>query len=189
MTDGPTLQSDRLIMRRWRDEDLDPFAALNADPAVMEHIQKVLTREESAGFIDRIEAEFEECGWGLWAVEVKDGAPFIGFVGLHRVPFQVKSSTAIEVGWRLAHEHWGHGYTTEAAERAVRFGYDEAGLLEVLSFTNPANVRSWKVMERIGMVRDPSSDFEHPNVPVGHHLRDHIVYRFPEQPDGQRRPN
>ena len=189
MTDGPTLHTDRLIMRRWRDEDLDAFAALNADPVVMENFQKVLTREESAEFIDRNEAEFEECGWGLWAVEVKDGAPFIGFVGLHRVPYRVTSTTDVEVGWRLAQEHWGHGYATEAAERAVRFGYVEAGLPEILSFTNPANARSWKVMERIGMVRDPSSDFLHPNVPVGHWLREHIVYRFPERPDGQRRPN
>jgi RimJ/RimL family protein N-acetyltransferase len=181
MTAGPELQTERLIMRRWRSEDLVPFAALNADPVVMEHFQKLLTRQESDEFASRIEAEFEECGWGLWAIEVRDVAPFIGFVGLHRVLFDAPFSPTVEVGWRLAKEHWGFGFATEAATRAVLYGDDEAGLDEIVSFTNPGNVRSWKTMERIGMVRDPSSDFEHPHVPVGHRLRRHIFYRFPAQ--------
>jgi RimJ/RimL family protein N-acetyltransferase len=183
MAAGPELQTERLIMRRWRAEDLAPFAALNADPVVMEQFQGTLTQEESDGFAARIEAEFEECGWGLWAIEVKDGAPFIGFVGLHRALFEAPFSPTVEVGWRLAREHWGFGYATEAARRAVQYGYEEAGLDEIVSFTNPDNVRSWRTMERLGMVRDPSSDFEHLNVPVGHRLRQHIFYRFP--PDGR----
>ncbi|MFM8971606.1 MAG: GNAT family N-acetyltransferase [Actinomycetota bacterium] len=188
MPGGPTLHTDRLVMRRWRPDDLEPFAALNADPAVMEHFQRLMTPEDTVAFVGRIESEFEERGWGLWAVEVEGGPPFIGYVGLHAVPYETPFTPAVEVGWRLAREHWGHGYATEAAVRAVRFGYEDAALPEVLSFTNPANERSWRVMERIGMVRDPGGDFEHPNVPEGHRLRPHVLYRFPVRSDGTRRP-
>ena len=179
MSDGPTLRTERLILRRWRTEDLAPFAALNADPVVMEHYERVLTRDESDASVSLLEAEFEDCGFGLWAVEVPGRAPFIGYVGLHRVPFEASFTPAVEVGWRLAQEHWGHGFATEAADAALRYGLHEGGLDEIVSFTTPGNVRSWKVMERLGMVRDRSSDFEHPNVPVGHRLRRHILYRFP----------
>jgi RimJ/RimL family protein N-acetyltransferase len=178
MSEGPRLRSDRLILRRWRSEDRSAFAAMNADPVVMEHFQRTLTAEESDAFVDRIEAELEQCGWGLWAVEVAGGPAFVGFVGLHRVSFDAPFTPAVEVGWRLASEHWGHGYATEAADVAVRHGYG-AGLEEVISFTTQDNVRSRMVMDRLGMVRDPSSDFEHPHVPVGHRLRHHLVYRFP----------
>jgi len=175
---GPTLRTQRLVLRRWRAEDLAPFAELNADPDVMAHMQKTMSREESDAFVARIEEEFDDCGFGLWAVEVPNHSPFIGFVGLHRVPFDAPFTPAVEVGWRLAREHWGYGFVTEAARSAVRFGLEEVGLDEIVSFTNPDNVRSWKVMERLGMIRDPSSDFEHPNVPTGHWLRPHIFYRF-----------
>ena len=179
VVDGPTLRTERLVLRRWHVEDLDPFAALNADPVVMEHFQSVLSREESDAFASRIEAEFEDCGFGLWAVEVSGGSPFIGFVGLHRVPFEAPFTPAVEIGWRIARGHWGHGYATEAATEAVRYGLEQVGLDEIVSFTTPDNVRSWKVMERLGMIRDPTSDFEHPNVPIGHRLRSHVLYRFP----------
>jgi len=179
VSDGPTLRTERLILRRWRTEDLAPFAALNADPVVMEHYERVLTRDESDASVSLLEAEFEDCGFGLWAVEVPGRAPFIGYVGLHRVPFEASFTPAVEVGWRLAQEHWGHGFATEAADAALRYGLHEGGLDEIVSFTTPGNVRSWKVMERLGMVRDRSADFEHPNVPVGHRLRLHILYRFP----------
>jgi len=152
---------------------------LNADPDVMAHMQKTMSREESDAFVARIEEEFDDCGFGLWAVEVPNHSPFIGFVGLHRVPFDAPFTPAVEVGWRLTREHWGYGFVTEAARSAVRYGLEEVGLDEIVSFTNPDNVRSWKVMERLGMIRDPSSDFEHPNVPTGHWLRPHIFYRFP----------
>jgi RimJ/RimL family protein N-acetyltransferase len=174
---GPTLTTDRLVLRRWREDDREPFAALNADPAVMEHFLHPLTREESDSFVDRIEAEFDACGYGLWAVEVPGHAPFIGFVGLHRVPFDAPFTPAVEVGWRLAHDHWGQGFAAEAADEAVRFGFEVAGLDNIVSFTTLANTRSWHVMERIGMVRD--ADFDHPNVPEGHPLRPHILYRYP----------
>ncbi|HEX5588010.1 MAG TPA: GNAT family N-acetyltransferase [Acidimicrobiia bacterium] len=179
MSDGPTLRTERLLLRRWRAEDLAPFAALNADPVVMEHYEKVLTRDESDTSVSGIESEFDACGFGLWAVEVPGRAPFIGYVGLHTVPFEASFTPAVEVGWRLAREHWGHGFATEAAGAAMRYGLDEGGLDEIVSFTTPGNVRSWKVMERLGMVRDPSADFEHPNVPIGHRLRPHILYRLP----------
>jgi RimJ/RimL family protein N-acetyltransferase len=182
VSDGPTLHTDRLVLRRWRDDDLSLFAALNADPVVMEHMQTTLTRAESDAFAARIEAEFEECGYGLWAVEVRGGASFIGYVGLHRVPFDAPFTPAVEVGWRLAKKFWGHGYATEAARAAVRYGYEQAGLAAIVSFTSPANERSWRVMERLGMVRDPGSDFDHPNVPTGHRLRAHVFYRFPTVP-------
>ncbi len=176
---SPMLQTERLVLRRWRADDLAPFAALNADPVVMEHFQQPLTRAESDAFVERIEAEFDDCGFGLWAVEVRGEAPFIGYVGLHRVPFEAPFTPAVEVGWRLAREHWGNGYAAESARVAVRYGFDEAGLDEIVSFTSLGNERSWRVMERIGMVRDPNGDFDHPNVPVGHRLRRHVLYRIP----------
>ena len=176
---GPTLRTQRLVLRRWCAEDLAPFAELNADPDVMAHMQKTMSRNESDAFMARIEAEFDDCGFGLWAVEVPNHSPFIGFVGLHRVPFDAPFTPAVEIGWRLAREHWGYGFVTEAARSAVRYGLDTVGLDEIVSFTNPDNIRSWKVMERLGMIRDPASDFEHPNVPIGHWLRPHIFYRFP----------
>ena len=123
------------------------------------------------------------CGFGLWAVEVSGGSPFIGFVGLHRVPFEAPFTPAVEIGWRIARGHWGHGYATQAATEAVRYGLEQVGLDEIVSFTTPDNVRSWKVMERLGMIRDPTSDFEHPNVPIGHRLRSHVLYRFPWSPE------
>ena len=166
------------MLRRWRADDRAPFAALNADPRVMEHLLAPLTPEESDAFVDRIEAEFDELGYGLWAVEVVGGAAFTGYVGLHRVPFDAPFTPAVEVGWRLAHEHWGNGYASEAARVAIAFGFGEAGLAEIVSFTSPDNERSWRVMERIGMTRDPGDDFDHPNVPVGHRLRRSVLYRI-----------
>ncbi len=181
---GPTLRTERLLLRRWRDTDRAPFAALNADPAVMEHLPAPLSREESDAFVDRIEAEFEAVGYGLWAVEVVESGRFIGYVGLHRVPFAshfsptASGTPAVEVGWRLAQEHWGHGDATEAARAAVGHGLHVVGLEEIVSFTSPDNERSWRVMERLGMTRDPRDDFDHPNVPDGHRLRRHVLYRI-----------
>jgi RimJ/RimL family protein N-acetyltransferase len=157
------IRTDRLVLRRWRASDRDAFAAMNADPAVMEHMQGLLSRERSDAFIDRIEAHWEASGWSLWAVEVPGVAPFVGYVGLWPADY-VTGAPMVEVGWRLAREHWGHGYVTEAAREALRFGFDDVGLEEIVSFTVPQNVRSWRVMERIGLVRQPSRDFDHANV-------------------------
>ncbi len=171
------IRTQRLLLRRWREADRDPFAAMNADPAVMEHMQGLMTRERSDAFIDRIEARWDTSGWGLWAVEVPRIAPFIGYVGLWPADY-VTGDPMVEVGWRLAHEHWGHGYVTEAAREALRFGFEDAGLDEIVSFTVPQNGRSWRVMERIGLIREPSRDFDHPNVDAAAYpqLVRHVFY-------------
>ena len=172
------IRTDRLLLRRWRESDREPFASMNADPAVMQHMQGVLPRERSDAFLDRIEAHWDEHGWGLWAVEVPEDVPFVGYVGLW--PAEYISDGMVEVGWRLAREHWGHGYATEAAREALRFGFSDVGLTEIVSFTVPQNVRSRRVMERIGLVRDPARDFDHPNVdPVAYpQLVSHVLYRL-----------
>lgn len=143
----------------------------------MEHFPYRLTREQSDAFVARIERSFEERGHGLWAVEVVGGAPFIGFVGLAYHDFPAHFTPAVEVGWRLARGHWGRGYATEAARASLRFGFDELGLDEIVSMTYRGNLRSIAVMERIGMTRDPADDFEHPNLPPGHRVRPHVLYR------------
>jgi len=162
----------RVVLRQWRDDDRGPFAALNADPVVMEHFPSTMTREESDSLVDRAGELIDERGWGLWAVEVPGVAPFVGFVGLNRPHFM---PDAVEVGWRLLPEHWGHGYATEAARESLRYGFEELELDEIVSFTVPANVRSRAVMERIGMTHEPSRDFDHPNVPEGP-LKRHVFY-------------
>ena len=173
------IRTERLVLRRWTDQDRQPFAKLNADPAVMEHMQGTMTRERSDAFIDRIESWWADHGWGLWAVEVADAAPFIGYVGLWPADY-VANRPMVEVGWRLAREHWSHGYATEAAREALRFGFEEVDLGEIVSFTVPQNERSRRVMERIGLVRDPAGDFDHPRVdPVAYpHLVPHVFYRL-----------
>ena len=173
------VRTERLLLRRWRTEDRAPFAAMNADPAVREHFQGVASREESDAFVDRIEAHWDEHGFGLWAVEVPSVAPFIGYVGLWPADY-LPRGPAIEVGWRLAHEHWGHGYATEAAREALRFGFEELALDEIVSFTVPQNIRSRRVMERIGLVRDFAGDFDNPRVDaVAYpHLVPHVFYRL-----------
>jgi RimJ/RimL family protein N-acetyltransferase len=172
------LKTPRLILRRWRDSDREPFAALNADPEVMEHFPATLSREESDAAVQRFEEHFSRKGFGLWAVEVVGGAPLIGFTGLVTVPFYAPFTPAVEVGWRLAREHWGHGYATEAATGALRFGFEEASLREIVSFTTPGNVRSQRVMQKLGMHRDPGDDFDNPRIPDGHPLRRHVLYRL-----------
>ena len=127
--------------------------------------------------VDRIEAGFAADGFGLWAVEVAGGPPFIGFVGLAVPRFEAHFTPAVEVGWRLAREHWGRGYATEAARAALDYGFGTVGLEEVVSLTVPANTRSIAVMERLGMTRDPADDFDHPRLPEGHRLRRHVLYR------------
>jgi RimJ/RimL family protein N-acetyltransferase len=178
MNDSPSLATERLILRRWRDDDREPFAALNADPVVMEHFVAPLSREQSDDFVDRIEAHFDEHGWGLWAVEVAATGAFTGYVGLWRASFPAPFTPAVEVGWRLAHEHWGHGYAPEAAQAAVEDGFARFGFDEIVSFTAVGNVRSRRVMQKIGMQTNPAEDFDHPNMPEGHPVRPHVLYRL-----------
>lgn len=174
----PTLTTDRLLLRSWRDSDLEPFAALNADPEVMEFMRWPLTRADSDAWVGRINASWTANGYGLWAVEVVGGSEFVGFVGLADALFDAPFTPAIEVGWRLARSAWGNGYATEGARAALSYGFRDAGLPEILTFTASANVRSRAVMERLGMVRDPDGDFDHPAVPEGHRVRPHVLYRL-----------
>jgi RimJ/RimL family protein N-acetyltransferase len=175
---GPTLETERLLLRRWRPEDREPFAAMNADPDVMRHFLRPLTREESDAMVGRIEARFDEKGYGLWAVERKGDAAFLGFIGLSWQTFEAPFTPCAEVGWRLARHAWGHGYATEGARECLRFGFEEVGLDEIFSFTSAGNADSRHVMEKIGLHRDPADDFEYPNMPPGHPLRPHVLYRL-----------
>jgi RimJ/RimL family protein N-acetyltransferase len=174
-----SLRTDRLVLRRWRDADREPFAALNADPVVMERLTTTLTRSASDAMIDSIEADFDERGFGLWAVEVTDGPSCIGFVGLNVPGFEAEFTPCVEVGWRLARDAWGHGYATEAARAAIADGFTRVGLDEIVSFTTPGHTRSRAVMERLGMTHDPADDFGHPRLPEDHRLHRHVLYRLP----------
>ena len=150
-----------------------PFAELNADPETMRYFPAMQSREESDAFVDRSIELIGERGWGLWAVEVVGGAPFVGFVGLNRPGFGMN---CIEIGWRLHRDHWGNGYATEAACESLRYGFEELGLDEIVSFTSVPNTPSQRVMERIGMTPDPSRDFDHPSIRDGHPLQRHVLY-------------
>ena len=172
------IETPRLRLRHWRDEDLAPFAALNADPRVMRHYPARLDRSESDAQAGRIRAYMAEQGIGLWAVSVRGGAGFIGFVGLSRPRFETRFTPCVEVGWRLAHEHWGCGYATEAARAALAHGFGPLGLDEVVAMAVPANRRSLAVMRRLGMTRSPADDFLHPSLPDGHPLQPHVLHRL-----------
>lgn len=176
-----TLATPRLRLRLWRVEDLAPFAAINANPIVMQHFLKPLDREQSDAMVARIRDSFASRGFGFWAVEAPGVAAFIGMVGLAVPSFQAPFTPCVEIGWRLAPEYWGSGYATEAARAALDFGFDQLAVTEILAFTVPANQRSRAVMERLGMTRSPADDFDHPAIPEDHPLRPHILYRASSQ--------
>jgi RimJ/RimL family protein N-acetyltransferase len=173
-----TLSGGRIRLRRWRDEDRQAFAAMNSDARVMEFFQSRLTRIESDAMVDRIQEHFNKHDFGLWAIEVPGVAAFVGFAGLAIARFSAHFTPCVEVGWRLAFEHWGRGYATEAARLALGYGFGTLALSEVISFTSATNHRSRAVMERLGMRRDPADDFDHPVLPEGHPLRRHVLYRL-----------
>lgn len=175
---GPELRTERLLLRRWLPSDLEPYAALNADPEVMEHFPSTSSRAQCEADIETFEARFDRLGYGLWAVELPGDAPCIGFIGLNPATFDAPFTPAVEVGWRIARAYWGSGYATEGALAALQFGFDTVGLDEIVSFTTPGNVRSWHVMGKIGMTRDPADDFDHPRVAEGDPLRRHVLYRI-----------
>ena len=172
------LTTGRLKLRQWRDADLAPFAALNADPEVMRYFPSTLAQEQSDEFAGYVYETIEHQGWGLWAVEVTDGPPFIGFVGLNRVSFEEHFTPGVEVGWRLNRPFWGNGYATEAAVAAVTFGLEQLHLEEIVSFTSTLNEPSIRVMRRLGMRHDAAGDFDHPRVAEGSPLRRHVLYRL-----------
>lgn len=170
------LETSRLRLRPWRDEDFAPFAALNADPQVMAHFPATLDRVESDVLAARCQSLIEAQGWGFWATEIKASGDFIGFVGLHRPIAELPFSPCVEIGWRLARPFWGQGYASEAARAALSFAFNDLALAEVVAFTSLENRRSQAVMERLGMRR--AENFEHPALPPGHPLREHCLYRL-----------
>jgi RimJ/RimL family protein N-acetyltransferase len=171
-------RTERLILRRWREADREPFARMNRDPAVMEYFQAPLSRQESDQMIDRIEAHFAEHGYGLWAAELRQSGEFIGYSGLAVPRFAAAFTPCVEIGWRLGLQYWGKGLATEGAHAVVRRAFDTLGLQELVSFTTESNLRSRRVMEKLGMTRDPNEDFDHPSIPEGHPLRRHVLYRL-----------
>jgi RimJ/RimL family protein N-acetyltransferase len=172
------LHTPRLLLRPWRDEDADAFAAMSADPAVMEFLGPMQDRAAIDAIIGRIRAHFAEHGFGWWAAELRATGAFIGFIGLSHVAFEAHFTPAVEIGWRLAGAHWGRGYATEGARAALEAGFTQLRLSEIAAMTVPANARSRRVMERIGMTHDPVDDFDHPRLADGDPLRRHVLYRI-----------
>jgi RimJ/RimL family protein N-acetyltransferase len=170
-----TIRTDRLLMRRWREADRDPYAAMNADPVVMRYFPALQDRAASDVSVDRMESLFERQGFGLWVLELPDTAEFLGFTGLNPMPEGVPGWGGMEVGWRLAQHAWHHGYATEAAAAAVDVAFNGIGLHEIWSMTAVLNEPSQAVMRRIGMT--PYAHFEHPRIEPGHPIRPHVAFR------------
>lgn len=171
-----TLHTQRLILRPWREEDLDPLFALNGDADSMRHFPSALSRAESDAWAARLQAHFDAHGWGFWVVEEAGGAPFIGVVGLLNIPWEARFTPAVEIGWRIAAAHRRRGFAEEAARAALDFGFATLGLAEVVAFTIPANEPSRRLMERLGMTAD--GGFDHPRLAEGHPMRRHLLYRL-----------
>jgi RimJ/RimL family protein N-acetyltransferase len=169
------LETERLLLRQWRDEDYDRFAQINADPRVMDYFPEPLSRIDSDAMADRCRELIGERGWGLWAVELKLNGDFIGILGLNQPQNRLPCSPCTEIGWRLAYQYWGKGYATEAGLRALGFAFDTLLLDEVVAFTTLANLRSRAVMQRLGMV-DTHRNFKHPSVAPDHPLAEHVLY-------------
>jgi RimJ/RimL family protein N-acetyltransferase len=174
----PQLETERLLLRRWRRNDLELLAALNADAEVMEHFPARLSRQESEDLLRRLEGSFEQRGYGCWAVEIPGVAPLIGFVGLGAVRETLHFAPAVEVAWRLARPYWGEGFASEAAVASLQFGFEELGLEEIVAYTAARNTRSRSVMERVGMSYDADADFMHPDIDAADSLAAHVVYRL-----------
>jgi ribosomal-protein-alanine N-acetyltransferase len=180
VTDSPQiveLHSQRLLLRTWREADREPWAALNADPQVRRFFPGVLTRAESDEAMDRYISLMTEEGYGLWALELRASAEFIGFVGLNPASASYPVAPAMEIGWRLARPHWGQGYAPEAASAVLAYAFGPGGFTELVSFTTVTNAPSRRVMEKIGMTHDPADDFDNPSVP-GWWGAPHVVYRI-----------
>ncbi len=172
-----TLEGPRLTLRPWRQADLGSLFAINGDPESMRHFPATMTRAESDAWAERMQTHFEVHGWGFWVVEERGGAPFVGVVGLMRVPWEARFTPAVEIGWRISPGHRRRGYAEEAARMALEFGFGTLGLKEIVAFTTPGNEASRRLMERLGMVAD--GGFDHPRLAEGHPLRWHLLYRLP----------
>jgi RimJ/RimL family protein N-acetyltransferase len=173
-----SLTTGRLLLRRWRDTDRLPFQRLNADPRVMEFMPDLLTPAASDELILRIEEHFARHGFGPFAIELRDNGAFLGYISLWVPTFEAPFMPAVEIGWRLSADYWGRGLATEGARAVVRHAFTELGLDSLVSFTAPENLRSRRVMQKLGMVHDSAGDFDHPRLPQGHPLRRHVLYRL-----------
>jgi RimJ/RimL family protein N-acetyltransferase len=176
MNDKIFVETDRLILRQWKNADEDLYAAMNADPVVMEFFPALLTREQSLLHLHSLAAHIDQYGWGLFAIERKDTGDWIGFTGLHKPSFNTWFTPCVEIGWRIAAVHWNKGFATEAASACIRFAFHELNLSDLYSFTAIQNRRSEKVMQKNGMQK--IGIFDHPNLPDGHWLQKHILYRI-----------
>lgn len=172
------IETKRLILRTWEDEDIEPMTHINQDPKVCEHLPAIVDRRATEALIKHIIQHYEQHGFTLYAVELKSTHEFIGFLGLMIPSFQAHFTPAVEIGWRLSSHHWGHGYATEGAKAVLDYAFNQLGLKEIVSLTVPANTRSIRVMEKIGMKRDISDDFHHPKLPNNHPLSLHVLYRI-----------
>ena len=171
------LRTERLLLRPWCDDDVAAFAMMSDDPAIMEFLRPFPDFTACEAWAMRTRVHWDEHGFGQWVVEVPGEAAFIGVVGLARISYEAHFTPAVEIAWRLARAFWGRGYASEAAGTALNYGFGELGLEQIVAVTVPANQRSRRVMQRLGMARDPADDFDHPNVPEGP-LRRHVLYRM-----------
>jgi RimJ/RimL family protein N-acetyltransferase len=174
------LRTARLLLRQWRDDDAAAFAELSSDSTVMQYLVPFADRVAMDAWVVAARTHWQEHGFGPWAVELPGEAPFIGVVGLSNLRFALPFAPAVEAAWRLAHQYWGRGYAYEAARAAIDDGFGRLGLKEIVAFTVPANLASRRVMEKLGMAREPAEDFDfdHPRLPPGHPLRRHVLYRL-----------
>ena len=170
------IETERLILRPWREDDIPPFAEMNSDEEVMEYLPKCLSLEETVQFYNRIVAEHSTFGNGLYAVETKSDGSFIGYVGFHHFDFEEEFSPGVEIGWRLAGKHWNKGYATEAAKACIDYARRHRLFNEIYSFTTVCNSRSKRVMQKIGM--NQVGFFSHPSLPRGHRLKPHVLYKL-----------
>ena len=175
------IETERLLLRRWKESDREPFARMNADPLVMEFLGPLLSREQTGALIEHAENHFDKHGFGPYAVELRETGEFAGFVGISVPTFQAHFTPCVEIGWRLKSESWGRGYATEGARRVVRHAFFEIGLNNLVSFTAEANLRSRRVMDKLGMSHVEEDDFDHPRVPAGSPLRRHVLYRLEKE--------
>jgi RimJ/RimL family protein N-acetyltransferase len=172
------IETERLLLRRWKEEDREPFCRMNADPRVMEFMPECMTRAESDLLLDRINGHFKKHGFGLFAAELREERLFIGFIGLTVPSFEAHFTPCVEIGWRLAADDWGRGLATQGARAVAKYAFAGLELDELVSFTVPANIRSRRVMGKIGMTHNSADDFDHPGLPEGHPLRRHVLYRL-----------
>lgn len=172
------IETERLILRTWKKEDADPYFQINQDTKVIEFLPRSLTMEQVNDFITAASNHQEEQSYTLWAACLKETRELIGFIGLNYTTFESNFTPAVEVGWRLGSQYWGKGYATEGAKASLEYGFKQCGLKEIVSFTVPANVKSLRVMEKIGLKRDLNGDFAHPKLPADHKLSHHVLYRL-----------